>query len=187
VWQGDHACFATRIQESVPDMPDMPAEFMDMIKNLEENMKAQGVDPDKLAEDPEGLAKMMEHMMGGAPEMQGMMQNVMQQMMSKDLLFEPMKQLKDLYPPWFAEHGSDHSPAQLKSYKQQYKIVQKLVHHFENEPDDPEKVGELMQQMQDLGHPPEAIIKQLSPDMELGPDGQPLMPKGPNGEQCCIQ
>jgi hypothetical protein len=35
--------------------------------------------------------------------------------------------------------------------------------------------------------PPPEIIKQLSPDMEIGPDGQPVLPKGPNGEECTVQ
>jgi peroxin-19 len=142
-----------------PEMADMPPEFMAMIRNIEENLKEQGVDPEKLAEDPEGLGKLMEQMMGGGggsggAEMQGMMQNMMEQMMSKDVLSEPMKQMKDLYPPWFAAHGAEQSPDELKRYKSQYKIVTKLVKLFDSASCDPSKISDMMQEMQALGMPP---------------------------------
>ena len=167
----------------------MPPEFMAMIQNLEQNLKAQGVDPEKLAEDPEGLGKIMEQMMGGGGggggDMQNAMQNMMQQMMGKDVLAEPMKQLKELYPPWFANHGAAQSTADLKRYKAQYKLVQQMCNHFDNESDDPEKISELMQQMQEHGTPPPEIMQNLSPG-NVGPDGAPMM-AGPNGDQCAVQ
>ena len=166
----------------------MPPEFMDMMKNLEDNLKAQGVDPEKLAEDPEGLGKMLEQMMGGSgAEMQGMMQSMMQSMMSAEVLAEPIKKLKDLFPPWFAKNADGLSEDELRNYKAQYKVVQKLVAHFESEPTNVEKTGQLMQELQELGSPPAEIMKTLSPDMEFGADGQPVLPTGPNGEQCTVQ
>ena len=125
----------------------MPPEFMAMVQKLEEDMKAQGVDPEKLAEDPEAMGQMLQQMMGG----EGAMENVMSQMMSKDVLSEPMKQLEQLYPPWFGTHASDLSKEELARYKKQYKVVQKLVNQFENEPDNPDRVSALMQEMHDCG------------------------------------
>lgn len=118
-----------------------------MIQKLEDDMKASGIDPEKMAQDPEALAQMLQQMMGG----EGAMENVMSQMMSKEVLAEPMKQLEKLYPPWFGTHASELSKDELARYKKQYKIVQKLVQQFDNEPDDSEKISQLMQEMHDCG------------------------------------
>jgi len=93
------------------------------------------------------MGQMLQQMMGG----EGAMENVMSQMMSKDVLSEPMKQLEQLYPPWFGTHASDLSKEELARYKKQYKVVQKLVNQFENEPDNPDRVSALMQEMHDCG------------------------------------
>ena len=125
----------------------MPPEFMQMIQKLEDDMKASGIDPEKMAQDPEAMGQMLQQMMGG----EGAMQDVVSQMMSKEVLAEPMKQLEKLYPPWFGTHASELSKDELARYKKQYKVVQKLVQQFENEPEDSDKIQQLMQEMHDCG------------------------------------
>ena len=135
------------MQDLPPELANMPPEFLQMIQKLEDDMKASGIDPEKMAQDPEALGQMLQQMMGG----EGAMENVMSQMMSKDVLAEPMKQLEKLYPPWFGTHASELSKDELARYKKQYKIVQRLVQQFENEPDDSEKISQMMQEMHDCG------------------------------------
>jgi len=138
---------APAMQDLPPELANMPPEFLQMIQKLEDDMKASGIDPEKIAQDPEAMGQMLQQMMGG----EGAMQDVMSQMMSKDVLGEPMKQLEKLYPPWFGTHASELSKDELARYKKQYKIVQKLVQQFDNEPDDSEKISQLMQEMHDCG------------------------------------
>ena len=74
------------MQDLPPELANMPPEFLQMIQKLEDDMKASGIDPEKMAQDPEALGQMLQQMMGG----EGAMENVMSQMMSKDVLAEPM-------------------------------------------------------------------------------------------------
>jgi peroxin-19 len=149
---------AASMQDLPPELANMPPEFMAMIQKLEDDMKASGIDPEKMAQDPEAMGQMLQQMMGG----EGAMQDVMSQMMSKDVLSEPMKQLEKLYPPWFGTHASELSKDELARYKKQYKIVQKLVQQFENEPDNAEKISQMMQEMHDCGQVRSATSRHMT-------------------------
>jgi peroxin-19 len=48
-------------------------------------------------------------------------------------------------------------------------------------------VTDLMTEMQATGNPPTDIIKELAPDVEIGPDGEPKLGEFKPGQQdCCI-
>jgi peroxin-19 len=57
-----------------------------------------------------------------------------------------------------------------------YQNFQKLVGIYETEPDNFPRMLELMQDLQECGHPPQEIIKELAPGLEVSPDGLPMMP-----------
>jgi peroxin-19 len=57
-----------------------------------------------------------------------------------------------------------------------YQAFQKLVMVYETEPDNFPRLMELMQDLQECGQPPQEIIQELAPGLEVTPDGLPMMP-----------
>jgi len=111
-----------------------------------------------------------------------MLELMMSSLMSKEVLYEPLKELGDKFPPYLSTHPTL-PEADKARYEAQLARIREIVCVFE-EPgysdQDAEKVGrvvELMGEMQTFGTPPAEIMG----DLPLGADGMPLMPDG-----CCI-
>ncbi|ORY53847.1 Pex19 protein [Rhizoclosmatium globosum] len=145
------------------------------------------------SEDMEAMMKELEEMMGSA-EFEDMFGSVMGQLMSRDLLYEPMKDLATKYPEYLQENKSNIPKADYERYKAQHLIVVDIMKVYDDESvtgdEEQKRVGDLMQKMQELGNPPEGIMKELTPGMEVGPDGLPKFPMpgmpGGNVPDCCI-
>ena len=60
-------------------------------------------------------------------------------------------------------------------YTRQLAVVREICDTYEKEPDNTDKVVELMQRMQECGQPPPDIVKELGGGVELDENG---MPKG---------
>ncbi|KAK9695489.1 Peroxisome chaperone and import receptor [Basidiobolus ranarum] len=134
------------------------------------------------------LAEMMKQMenLTGSGEFDNVVEGMMGQLLTKDVLYEPMKELASKYPKWLEDNKDSLPPSDYKRYEAQYDYVAQIVAHFETESKDKSKgksVMELMQGMQECGQPPADILKELAPDMALGPDG---LPKMPDMDQCNI-
>lgn len=107
------------------------------------------------------------------------LEGMMAQLMSKEILYEPLLELDQKYPVWLRENAGNKD---IAKYTKQAGIVREIVAKFEDEgySDDDEirkaEVMDLMGQMQDLGSPPQEIMGE-----DLGMlDGQ--MPKLGDGE-----
>lgn len=78
---------------------------------------------------------------------------MMEQMTSKEILYEPMKDLHEQYPAWLAQHGAATKPEDLRRYEEQQRLVKQIVERFERKgyadenPADREFVVERMQQV----------------------------------------
>lgn len=119
--------------------------------------------------------------------MQGMMKNLL----SKELLYPSLKEINDRFPKWLSENES-HSEYQM--YVEQSKVVKELCTLFEEEKEDDSedvkrtrgvRVVELMQQMQMYGHPPQDMMADVvgaSPDDGAGEGGE----QQPMPEQCVV-
>ncbi|KAJ3003824.1 hypothetical protein NUW54_g2654 [Trametes sanguinea] len=109
---------------------------------------------------------------------------MMSQLMSKEVLYEPLKELHDKFPSYLEDNASKLSEEDKKRYVAQSKIVAEIVATFEDpsySDEDPQKglkVVELMQEMQEHGSPPAEIMGPLPPGFDLGPDGLPSLPEG---------
>ncbi|KAI0655044.1 Pex19 protein family-domain-containing protein [Cubamyces menziesii] len=117
-------------------------------------------------------------------ELQGLLENMMSQLMSKEVLYEPLKELNDKYPSYLKDNASKMSAEDHKRYTSQSKVVAQIVAIFEstnNTDEDTQarmKVVELMQEMQEYGSPPSEIMGPLPPGLDLGADGMPNIPEG---------
>ncbi|GAA5983093.1 hypothetical protein JCM11641_004910 [Rhodosporidiobolus odoratus] len=201
---------APRSSSSSPAAPPAPpASFQDVIAASMSKMRDSSTTADAAAESSRtagqggdaGMATMLAQLAGmpdlgnmdGSDEgMQGMLDEMMQQLMSRDMLYDPLKELSDKYPAYLAEHASSLPPGDLERYNKQNDIVCAIVEKFEEPgadaqpPYSPEEeenrskrteaVVELVAKMNECGAPPPEIMGEMPPGMELGPDGVPKVP-----------
>lgn len=102
------------------------------------------------------------------PLMQGMMQNLL----SKDVLYPALKDLQEKYPAWLEEKKSSLSAEELNRYNRQLSLVSEVCSEYEdessNDADDIkrkrfERLLALMQQMQECGQPPSELVGEMPP------------------------
>ncbi|CAA6663300.1 unnamed protein product [Spirodela intermedia] len=99
----------------------------------------------------------------GTQDMDSLVETMMQQLLSKEILHEPMKEIAGRYPKWLEEHSKELCPVDYDRYHNQYQFILKLNEVYENEPENFTKIIELMQKMQECGQPPVISSKSLPP------------------------
>lgn len=104
--------------------------------------------------------------------MESIVETMMQQLLSKEILHEPMKEIAEKYPKWLKDHEAGLSKEEYECYSRQYQLIQDLNEVYENDPGNFTKIVELMQQMQGCGQPPSDIVRELAPDFDLANLGQ---------------
>ncbi|GAA5858548.1 hypothetical protein JCM8547_007355 [Rhodosporidiobolus lusitaniae] len=185
-----------------------PANFQEAIAASMSKMKDSSSSANAAAESSRpgqggdaGMAAMLAQLAGmpdpgnldGSEEgLQGMIDEMMKQLMSREMLYEPLKELADKYPAYLKEHADSLSSEDLARYKKQETIVRTIVTKFEEPgadkapPYTPEEeevrskrmedVVDLVAKMNECGAPPSEIMGEMPPGMELGSDGVPKMP-----------
>ncbi|PSS04050.1 Peroxisome biogenesis protein like [Actinidia chinensis var. chinensis] len=119
-------------------------------------------------------------------DMKSIVETMMQQLLSKEILHDPMKEIGERYPKWLEENRSKLSKAEYERYSHQYQIIKDLIQVYENEPENFNKIVEFMQKMQECGQPPSDIVQELAPDFDLSNLGQ-LSPDLLDSQQnCCV-
>ena len=125
-----------------------------------------------------------------------MMEGMMQSLMSKELLYPPMKDIADKFPGWLADNRNKITDELYNKYNKQFELTKQICFLFESESETDseslrranfEKVMNLMQEMQNLGHPPQELTGDNSPNLQFDADGNPVFPEGMNPNQCCLQ
>ncbi|KAL7462153.1 hypothetical protein ACHAXS_002542 [Conticribra weissflogii] len=170
--------------------------------------------PDMSNFDPSKLEQFSEEMMNSVmkdmeklnskQDADQMVDGVMKQLLNKDLMYEPMKQVMLRFPKWLAENKEELSEEEYQRYGTQYQYFQRIVRVYETEPDNFPRLMELMQDIQEFGQPPVDIIKELAPELNFDDEGVPIMdaagmsalegmqgmhgmvPPFPGNEQCAI-
>ncbi|KAG9289164.1 hypothetical protein G9A89_022473 [Geosiphon pyriformis] len=131
----------------------------------------------------EFLAEMMKQMenLADNAEFQNAFDGMMEQFTSKDILYEP---IKDLATRWLEENKEKVSREEYERFRNQSEYVQKIVAFYEapdyqeNNEQHNKKILDLMQKLQDFGQPPSEILAELAPDMELDEQGVPKFSPG---------
>jgi len=158
---------------------------MDKLKESESTLKTDSGSTPDLGSLLSGLGNLGEGGEGDE-ELQAILETMMSQLMSKDVLYEPLKELKDKFPSYLADNASKLSEADKKRYQSQQECVTKIISVFEDpkhSDDDPEGVVQvvtLMNEMQTYGAPPTEIMGDLPPGINIGGDGLPQLPEGCN-------
>lgn len=188
----DPAEAAARFQQSMPD-------FAETAQHLEKEL--EGVDMESLqaafansglasgggagGADEEALKRIAEQFEGNE-QMQEMLEGMAKEMVSRDILYPPMKDLAEKFPAWIEKNRAELSAEKLESYEAQLSCCTRIVAAFERASasasgDDDEltdTVVDLLQEMQDSGEPPQDLMSELAPGL-IPPGG------GAPGQQAC--
>ncbi len=115
--------------------------FQETIKKTMERMRTSGDQATAAAatdSTDDLLAEMLKAMQaggldgeGGEEEFSKMLLGMMEQLTNKDILYEPMKELDDKFPPWMEKNSKTVDAEDLKRYKEQQVYVREIVKRFE--------------------------------------------------------
>ncbi|XP_069805590.1 peroxisomal biogenesis factor 19 [Dendropsophus ebraccatus] len=118
------------------------------------------------------------------------MQNIMQNLLSKEVLYPSLKEITDKFPEWLQTHRDTLPPEEYQKYQEQHNLMGRICQHFETESGDEtarfEAIMDLMQQLQELGHPPKELAGDSPPGLNFDMDSMNLNSGSASGEQCLI-
>ncbi|KAF8323537.1 uncharacterized protein EI90DRAFT_3146988 [Cantharellus anzutake] len=176
--------------EPVSRSPDAGA--MDKLKSSEDNLKVDSLFTEDLSA-PFDPAKLLQEfkfddLLGesgdSGQDVQDILEGMMRQLMSKDILYEPLKDLDEKYPIYLRENKAKISAEENNRYLLQHTKVHELVAVFEQpgyKDGDSAYSAELMKlmnEMQSYGSPPTELMGNLPPGFNLGEDGMPQLDEG---------
>ncbi|CAN8256006.1 unnamed protein product [Cochlearia groenlandica] len=124
--------------------------------------------------------------MAGSQDLESIVDTMMQQLLSKDILHEPMKEIGARYPKWLEEHEASLEKEEYERYSRQYELIKELNSVYENEPNSSHKIMDIMQKMQECGQPPSDIVQEMDPGFDFASLGQlspDMLESSPN---CCV-
>lgn len=172
------------------DAPPSDASFQDVIQATMEKLRQSNADANANAKSDTGnplaglgldgntdLAQMLEAL-GGAgeggdmSELSKMLSSMMEDLMNKDVLYEPLKDMHARFPAYFdSDEGKKLSEEERKRYKEQEAIMGDIVAVFEEKsysdqnPEMKRRVSDLVTQMQERGSPPQALLGDMPPEL----------------------
>ncbi|XP_007234430.2 peroxisomal biogenesis factor 19 [Astyanax mexicanus] len=161
-----------------------------LAKNAD-NLQAAGLAGDDLAKTLEGLGLEDGEGAGEDGNILPIMQSIMQNLLSKDVLYPSLKEITEKYPEWLSSNRQSLSPDDLHRYEQQHKIMGEICNQFERQGEKEstfENILELMQKLQDLGQPPKELAGEAPPGLNFDPESLHL-PGGlgaAGADQCSV-
>mmetsp|Transcript_22976 Transcript_22976/g.29350 ORF Transcript_22976/g.29350 Transcript_22976/m.29350 type:complete len:299 (+) Transcript_22976:444-1340(+) len=154
------------------DIPETLKALAEAAQGLE---GADPADAEKMGE--EIMKEMMSQFekMGKKEDFEMHVDNIMKQLVSKEVMYTPTKLVCEAFPEWLADNESNLSKEEYERYGKQYQYFQQMLAAYDTEPENSTRPMELLQEMQQYGQPPVEIIKKLAPGLEIGEDGMPNM------------
>jgi peroxin-19 len=156
------------------DFHDTISKTMDRLKESRAQMN------DKSQDETDFLADMLKQLGDAAGQdgdsdgLKGLLAGLLDELSSKEILYEPIKDMADRYGPWLEKNGSKISADEKARYEKQYAIARAIRDKFE-EPgySDSDKaarrfITEKMEEMQQSGSPPDELIGDLTSGMIPG-------------------
>ncbi len=99
--------------------------------------------------------------------MDSLIEKLMGEMLSKDFLYEPMKQIAGQYPEWLAKNAGRYSAQEMDNYKKQHALFQRVCTLFENEPNNSKAIMDCLTEIQNYGKPPEELVAALPAGLDF--------------------
>jgi peroxin-19 len=128
--------------------------------NNSENQQQQQQQPENIMAMMQKLFSMSKNNSGEGGEgndqmLQGLLFNIMETLMSPDILQKPMLELREKYPEWLRENKNKVEEEEYEKVCKQYELCCKICDIYEQSkfPDCMDELTELMTEMQELGQP----------------------------------
>ncbi|PKI83188.1 Peroxisome chaperone and import receptor [Malassezia vespertilionis] len=109
---------------------------------------------------------------GDMSDLTSMLSSMMEDLMNKDVLYEPLKEMHARFPDYFAsEKGKALAEEDRKRFKQQEELMGRILAAFDApgysdaNPERKHQVSELVSQLQDRGAPPEELLGDMPPEL----------------------
>jgi len=148
--------------------------FQEAIRQTMEKLKSSDESVTNEIDSSDPLAQLLSQLgdLSGedADKMDGMIEEMLGAIMSKDVLYEPMKELSTSYPGYLSSH-TDLPAADKKRYEEQLRLSKEILAIFDSPDysDDNAKaqaeVFKLMNEMQSHGSPPPEVMGDLPEGM----------------------
>lgn len=129
---------------------------------------------EKLLEEPVGGAE-RDVDLGELEDVNSMIEQLMSQLTSKEILYEPFQEIASKYPAWLEQNAAACAAPDLANYRSQLAVAQEVVQIFESpqyKEGDQElhrTLFELMQKLQDLGSTPPGLLSNANDPTEEQP------------------
>jgi peroxin-19 len=129
------------------------------------------------------------------PQLTSFLDSLMHQLLSKEVLYQPMKDIAAKYPQWLIDNEDKLSDGDKERYTKQLQCITELIDIYENDPTNYPVLMDVLQTMQGCGNPPDDIVEELAPGMKFGGEGGGLgmgmgmggIPSDLSSADCCIQ
>ena len=145
---------AEQMQKMFADFPKpSPEEEADAQKKMQEaiaSLSGAGEESGDPVKQEEAMKGFMEAMSQGQKGMQEMMDTMLQQLLSKDVLYEPMVEIAAMYPPWIKKNKKKLPDEEIVRYEAQLAKVKSIIEEFEKPEGEVEfqSIVTLLQEMQ---------------------------------------
>ncbi|KAL7666421.1 Uncharacterized protein ABC855_g79 [[Candida] zeylanoides] len=178
---------------------EAPQDFDEVMRDTVERMRKSGknideqIKTDQAAANPEDILTQLLAGMGGAGgaggdlDMSKLLVDMLEQLSSKEVLYEPIKDLNTKFPEYLAQNESVIAAKDHANYTQQYEVTTQIVAIFEAPGyDDADKaqrdrVNVLLEALQDLGQPPKELVGEAGEIPGLGGLGRSAAGAGDSG------
>ncbi|KAF8888502.1 Pex19 protein family-domain-containing protein [Mucidula mucida] len=182
--EGSTSALGTEYKPEAGGVKDFQSTIQETMRKLKEGDASVSTDPEMqsleallkdlgMGEDGEG---------GDENEIASVLEKMMGQLMSKDILYDPLKELHDKFPAYLANPPEAISPEDRERYNKQVHCVGEIIKVFDGPSYsdtnalEVKKIVDLMSEMQSYGSPPESIMGPLPPGLGFGADGMPQLP-----------
>lgn len=105
--------------------------------------------------------------LGDSDEFASAIEGMMAQLVSKDVMHEPLVQLRRLFAPWMEAHAAELSASERARYEAQQEVLERILALYDAGGTEHERIIELMHEMQQHGQPPREVMRQLAPGSEV--------------------
>lgn len=168
--------FETSHRADVEAAESNPNNFEYVMKETMERLKKSGSKIDEQAKSgafggggsPEDMILQLLSGMGGDDmDVSKLLVDMLEQLSSKEVLYEPIKDLNTKFPAYLEENKDKLNQDKLHNYNQQYEMTAEILKVFDapdyNDDDKQkrEKVNLLLEKLQSLGQPPSELVGDL--------------------------
>ncbi|KAI5962602.1 PEX19 [Candida pseudojiufengensis] len=169
--------FETNHRQEIETEESKPANFEYVMKETMERLKKSGEDidskikNDSMGSNPEDLLTQLLAGMGGDSALGGgdmdmskLLVDMLEQLSSKEVLYEPIKDLNKKFPQYLKDNKDKLGKKQYENYNNQYEITNDILKVFDSEnyndanKQQRDQINSMLESLQELGQPPTELV-----------------------------